>query len=135
MCAHWTKLISASQFDGLLRKVADVLEESGVSFVRLTGTSSNRSNQLDSFQSGGDRVLLLNVADESAAGSNLTVANHVIFLSPLITEEAQQYHATMEQARGRAIRFGQTKEVHIHRFVAIDTIDQSTYENREQKTL
>jgi SNF2 family DNA or RNA helicase len=75
--------------------------------------------------------LLLNIADESAAGSNLTVANHVIFLSTLISEEEQSYHATMEQARGRAVRFGQTRKVKIWRFFVRDTIDQSVYERRE----
>ncbi|PWN45231.1 hypothetical protein IE81DRAFT_344924 [Ceraceosorus guamensis] len=123
------------QYDGLLAKVAEILRESNISFVRLQGTALRRSDQLDSFQNGDERCLLLNIADESAAGSNLTVANHVIFLSPLIMEEAQQYHQTMEQARGRAIRFGQTKQVHIWRFACRDTIDAQTILAREGASL
>ncbi|CEH17129.1 dna repair protein rad8 [Ceraceosorus bombacis] len=124
-----------TQYDGLLAKVAEILRESNISFVRLQGTALLRSDQLDSFQNGDERCLLLNIADESAAGSNLTVANHVIFLSPLIMEEAQQYHQTMEQARGRAIRFGQTKQVHIWRFACRDTIDAQTILAREGASL
>ncbi|UZJ52821.1 hypothetical protein CBS101457_002141 [Exobasidium rhododendri] len=123
------------QYDGLLKKVSEALQEYGIDFVRLKGNASVRSTQLSGFQEGNERVLLLNIADESAAGSNLTVANHVIFLSTLISEEEQSYHATMEQAKGRAVRFGQTKNVKIWRFLVRDTIDQATYERREAQKL
>jgi site-specific DNA-cytosine methylase len=123
------------QYDGLLKKVSEALEEYGVNFVRISGTATSRSTQLSSFQEGSQRVLLLNIADESAAGSNLTVANHVIFLSALISEEEQSYHATMEQAKGRAVRFGQIKEVKIWRFFVRDTIDQTVFEKRESMKL
>jgi len=131
------KVLLFVQFEGLLQKVSDALEDYGIDFVRIQGSASARSTQLASFQEENceDRVLLLNIADESAAGSNLTCANHVIFLSPLVTEEQQQYHATMKQAKGRAIRFGQVKDVKIWRFICTDTIDQKTYEEREGEKL
>lgn len=123
------------QFDGLLQKVSDALEDYGIKFLRIEGSSKKRSDELMKFQSGSERVLLLDIADESASGSNLTAANHVIFLSPLITEEAQQYEATMEQAIGRAVRFGQVKNVMIWRLMVSDTIDQKVYEEREKRIL
>jgi SNF2 family DNA or RNA helicase len=49
--------------------------------------------------------------------SNLTSANHLIFFSPLLVKDQEQYDATMLQAIRRAHRFGQTKKVHIYRFV------------------
>ena len=119
------------QFDGLLRKVSQALKEYSIDFVSLRGGAASRSQQLSAFQEGSQRVLLLNIADESAAGSNLTVANHVVFLSAFISDEEQSYHATMEQAKGRAVRFGQTREVKVWRFFVRDTIDEVVYEKRE----
>jgi hypothetical protein len=65
--------------------------------------------------------------------SNLTVANHVIFLQPYYTsgENAQQtYKAAMTQAIGRARRYGQTKEVHVYHFLTVNTIDIDYFEAR-----
>lgn len=115
--------------------MSEAFSEYGINQVHLRGTASARSTQLDDFQHGHQRVLLLSIADESAAGSNLTVANYVIFLSPLVAEEAQQYHATMEQAHGRAVRFGQTRKVAIWRFALRDTIDQKILSSREAMRL
>ncbi|KAA8569171.1 hypothetical protein EYC84_000840 [Monilinia fructicola] len=53
------------------------------------------------------RVLFLDLADESASGANLTVVQHVIFLTPYYAEKTR-YNAAMTQAIGRAIRQGQT---------------------------
>lgn len=119
------------QFDGLLKKVDEALTRYKIKHIQMKGSAVQRSNMLERFQGGDERVLLLNIADESAAGSNLTVANHVIFLSPLVAEHNQQYFATMEQAKGRAIRFGQTKEVKVWRFFVRETIDTAILEQRE----
>ncbi|ESZ96005.1 hypothetical protein SBOR_3625 [Sclerotinia borealis F-4128] len=70
------------------------------------------------------RVLLLNIADESAAGSNLTVAQHVIFLSPYYAEKTK-YNAAMTQAMGRALREGQKvgSTVFVHHLLVKDTVE------------
>lgn len=67
--------------------------------------------------------------------SNLTNANHVIFVSPLLTRTQQVYDASMTQCIGRAKRFGQQKTVHVYRFLALRTIDVDILQEREQKTL
>ncbi|PWN54267.1 hypothetical protein IE53DRAFT_258648 [Violaceomyces palustris] len=120
------------QFETLTATVAAALEQYGVSFVQLTGSAKRRSDLLEAYQEDeGARVLLLNVDDESAAGSNLTVANHVIFVGPLLKQEQQQYDATMTQAIGRCVRYGQLKKVFVWRFIAVETIDQEVIEKRE----
>ncbi|SPO39060.1 uncharacterized protein PSFLO_04539 [Pseudozyma flocculosa] len=124
------------QFETLTATVAEALQAYGISFVQLTGSASRRSSLLEAYQDDcGARVLLLNVDDESAAGSNLTVANHVIFVGPLLKQEQQQYDGTMTQAIGRCVRYGQTKKVFVWRFIAMETIDQDTIEKRERITL
>ena len=59
---------------------------------------------------------------------NLTVANHVIFLSPMFAKSKEHYKATETQAVGRVRRYGQTRQVNVWRFVARDTIDVEIYE-------
>ncbi|PWZ01188.1 hypothetical protein BCV70DRAFT_159503 [Testicularia cyperi] len=124
------------QFDTLTATVAEALGEYGISFVQLAGTAKRRSDLLEAYQDEtGARVLLLNVDDESAAGSNLTVANHVIFVGPLLKQEQQQYDATMTQAIGRCVRYGQLKKVFVWRLITLDTIDQEILEKREDRAL
>ncbi|SPO47219.1 uncharacterized protein PSANT_04907 [Moesziomyces antarcticus] len=124
------------QFETLTATVAEALSAYGISFVQLTGTARKRSELLEAYQQEtGARVLLLNVEDESAAGSNLTVANHVVFVGPLLKQEQQQYDATMTQAIGRCVRYGQLKKVHVWRLVSMQTIDQDTLERRERRQI
>ena len=48
-------------------------------------------------------MLLLNLRDESAAGANLTAANHAIFLHPLLVQTQQEYDACDTQAAGASL--------------------------------
>lgn len=79
-------------------------------------------------------VLILNSNDESAAGANLTCANHVIFFSPLLKRTQYEYEAQMAQAIGRVRRPNQDNDVYVYRFVALDTIDVDILEHRERRT-
>ncbi|KAL8824594.1 MAG: hypothetical protein Q9191_004950 [Dirinaria sp. TL-2023a] len=78
------------------------------------------------------QVLLLNSSDESAAGVNLTGANHVIFVSPLLAETQHSYNQSFTQCVGRARRFGQQKTVFVYKFVALHTQDVDEYQERLQ---
>ncbi|KAK8153048.1 hypothetical protein IWX90DRAFT_409460 [Phyllosticta citrichinensis] len=79
------------------------------------------------------RVLILNQTDESAAGTDLFNANHVIFVSPLFETTAGAYQAKMDQAIGRARRLGQKKQVHVHRFFVMHTGDVDLLEQMERR--
>ncbi|RMZ69593.1 hypothetical protein GMOD_00006426 [Pyrenophora seminiperda CCB06] len=82
---------------------------------------------------GKKKLLVLNLASESAAGVNLTKANHVIFVSPLHAENQHNYESTMAQAIARSRRFGQKKTVHIYHVVALRTIDVDILEHRHRR--
>jgi hypothetical protein len=62
--------------------------------------------------------------------SNLTNANHAIFLSPLLAVSKQAYDARETQAIGRVRRYGQVKHVHIYRFLTMDSVDETLYKER-----
>jgi SNF2 family DNA or RNA helicase len=120
------------QFPDLMKKVAEALKDNGVKFLEIKGSASAKSKSLESFQQNSkERVLLLNLMDESASGANLTSANHAIFLSPLLAPSQEIYEACMTQAVGRLVRFGQVKHVRIWRFQTRDTIDEEVYAMRE----
>ncbi|OCH91470.1 hypothetical protein OBBRIDRAFT_812104 [Obba rivulosa] len=124
------------QFPDLMKKVAEVLREHDVPFLEIKGSAAQKSKNLEAFQNNGkERVLLLNVMDESASGANLTCANHAVFLSPLLAPTQEIYDACETQAIGRVRRFGQTKHVHIWRFFSMDTIDVEIYEQRSGQKL
>ncbi|KIW15758.1 hypothetical protein PV08_05808 [Exophiala spinifera] len=61
----------------------------------------------------GQAVLALKVDSEDSAGHNLQVANHVVFLGPVMGMTGAERAATMEQAVGRCRRHGQRKLVHV----------------------
>ena len=69
------------------------------------------------------KVLLLKMNDEDASGANLTVANHVVFVHPLLEATRARYEACRTQAIGRVRRYGQLKTVRVYDFLAEDTID------------
>lgn len=114
-----------------MKKVAEALLANKIKFLEIKGSASIKSKNLLKFQDSSDeRVLLLNVMDESASGANLTVANHAIFLSPLLAPSQEIYDACEIQAVGRLRRYGQSKDVNIWRFLSTNTIDVELYEQR-----
>ncbi|KAI8904617.1 hypothetical protein DFJ77DRAFT_552162 [Powellomyces hirtus] len=127
------------QFDDLMVRVAEALLDANIKFLHLQGSTTAKSSALAKFQdedhTSTPRVLLLNVMTESASGANLTIANHAIFLSPLLAETQHEYTAAEVQAIGRVRRYGQKKTVHIHRFLTMDTMDMQIWESRERTEL
>lgn len=59
------------QFPDLMAKVAEALTEKKVKFLEIKGTAKSKSNALAKFQAddADEKVLLLNVGDESASGA------------------------------------------------------------------
>lgn len=119
-----------------MKKVAEAFDAHEVQYLEIKGSASMKSKNLEKFQNDSvERVLLLNVMDESASGANLTGANHAIFLSPLLTPSQEIYDACETQAIGRLRRFGQSKLVHIWRFFTRNTIDIEIFEQRTKRKL
>ncbi|KAI9343420.1 hypothetical protein DFJ73DRAFT_603539, partial [Zopfochytrium polystomum] len=128
------------QFEELMAKVGEALEAAGIRFLKMSGSTARKSGALQQFQKGGVGddgaagltlpVLPLNVADESAACANLTVANDVVFMRPLLGATDEWTAACETQAIGRAKRYGQLRKVFVWRMIATDTIDRVLMEKR-----
>lgn len=124
------------QYDSQLIEIEQALLDRGIpaAVVKATTLASAR-NKIARFQDGGEEtVIVLNVSTETAAGLNLQQANHVIFLSPLLRATQYEYDSTLAQAIGRVRRHGQTKEIHVYRILALNTIDVDILEHRERRT-
>lgn len=131
------KVILFVQFDDLKRKVASALAEFGVPCATLQGGVGQRANIIRDWQynaSSQTFVLLLSLA-QSASGTNLTAASHVVFLHPMLAPTAERAVGYELQAIGRARRHGQLRDaVHVWRFVTAGTVEQTITE-RHQSTL
>lgn len=123
------KAIVFCQWEDLKRKIADALGAFGIAYFQLEGSIYKRGESLRRFQEerGEDvtRVLLLSL-EHSASGTNLTAANHVIFVHPMCALSAERAVAHEAQAIGRCRRWGQEmSEVHCWRFVTRGTIEET----------
>jgi len=128
------KVILFVQFDDLKRKVAVALESFGIPIAQLHGSILHRANVIRDWQQNSDSatfVLLLSLA-QSASGTNLTAASHVVFLHPMLAPSAEQAIGYELQAIGRARRHGQQRgAVHVWRFVTAETIEQAITERHQ----
>jgi SNF2 family DNA or RNA helicase len=126
------RAIIFTQYPELEEQVAKALKAAKIASLQLKGTAHQKSGAVEKFQqaSSDAQVLLLNVGDESASGMNLTMANHVVFVHPVLSSTQEQYCQWETQAIGRIRRYGQQKTCLIHRLVAENTIDQRILEKR-----
>lgn len=121
-----------SQWDDLLNKVGEVLNEHGIKNVFCKGNVWTRDKAIREFN-GNDKIKVIMLSSGSAAsGTNLTKATQVILLDPVYG--SYEFRKNTEgQAIGRAHRTGQTKEVNVVRFIIKDTIEEDIYkENSEE---
>merc|ERR1712107_643635 len=113
---------------------AAALAEVGIPAVQLQGTVSQRASVINDWQNNQSSetfVLLLSLS-QSASGTNLTAASHVVFLHPMLAPTAERAIAYELQAIGRARRHGQQKDVvHVWRFVTVGTLEQALTERHQ----
>jgi superfamily II DNA or RNA helicase len=112
------KALVFSQWTSLLDHVEPGLREREIAWLRLDGSTRNRGEIVDRFQSeGGEPVMLLSLK-AGGTGLNLTAADHVFLLDPWWNP------AVEAQAADRAHRIGQERPVVVHRLIARDTVEE-----------
>ncbi|KAF1356488.1 hypothetical protein BDV97DRAFT_287275 [Delphinella strobiligena] len=114
-------------------RMVEALEKEDIScIVNKKGTSVGIDEFQEDTSPSKTTVIILDATDESAAGTNLTNANHVIFLSSLLKQDQYGYESQMAQAIGRIRRPGQSRDIYAYRMVALHTIDVDVLEHRER---
>lgn len=122
------KVVLFSQWQSLETKIALSLAEFGLPFSRLTACRDlfEKRRMIEDFQDPTNEnayVLLLSL-DGHASGTNLTCANHIFLVHPMVAASRHQQIAYERQAIGRAARLGQTRPVTVWRFVVEETLEQ-----------
>jgi superfamily II DNA or RNA helicase len=125
--AYGHRCLIFSQWVSLLDKVEPLLNDTGISFGRIDGSTTNRGAVVNDFQStSGPDVLLISLK-AGGVGLTLTAADHVYILDPWWNPAAE------DQAADRAHRIGQDNPVVIHKLVARDTVEHRVLELQRRK--
>ncbi|KAI0514544.1 hypothetical protein F5B22DRAFT_231704 [Xylaria bambusicola] len=84
---------------------------------------------------GDERVRMLKLNSEEAAGSNFQDANHVMFANTPVFGKQEDYDKYVKQAKGRAIRHGQRKVVYVYYFVTANTFEADLLQLRKGSSI
>lgn len=106
-----------SQFTSYLRAVAAELEDNGIDYVYLDGSTKDRTKVIEAFREGDAPVFLISLK-AGGFGLTLTEADYVFLLDPWWNPAAES------QAVDRTHRIGQTRQVMVYRLVAENTIEE-----------
>ncbi len=121
------KSLIFSQWTSLLDLVEPHMNEAGIDFVRLDGSTRDRAAVVNAFQSASGPPAMLISLKAGGTGLNLTAADHVYLLDPWWNP------AVEDQAADRAHRIGQDKPVFVHKLVAKDTVEEGILALQDRK--
>ncbi|HSY23371.1 MAG TPA: SNF2-related protein [Polyangiaceae bacterium] len=121
------KVLVFSQFVSMLQLIKRAMDEDGVRYAYLDGSTKDRQSVVETFQhENGPPVFLISLK-AGGSGLNLTAADTVIHFDPWWNP------AVEDQATDRAHRIGQTKVVTTYRLIAKGTIEEKIIELGEKK--
>ncbi|KAH0422711.1 SNF2 super family RAD5 protein [Colletotrichum camelliae] len=128
-CRSPSKHIVFSYWTSTLDLLSSLLGNGAVTHVQVDGRTSyaERSRRLQSFREDDDTSALLMSIETGALGLNLTAANYVHIVEP------QWNPSVEEQAVGRALRIGQTREVTVLRYIVQGTVEQNIMHLQKKK--
>ncbi|WP_157155764.1 DEAD/DEAH box helicase [Diaminobutyricimonas sp. LJ205] len=115
-----------SQFTSFLKKAAARLDEQGVAYSYLDGSTTRRAEVIKQFKQGDNPVFLISLK-AGGFGLTLTEADYVFLLDPWWNP------ATEAQAIDRTHRIGQTRHVNVYRMIASGTIEEKVMALKERK--
>ncbi|MHB8790896.1 MAG: DEAD/DEAH box helicase [Desulfobulbaceae bacterium] len=122
------KALVFSQFTGHLALIREYLDEKGIVYKYLDGTTPTRERQrqVESFQDGEGDLFLISLK-AGGLGLNLTAADYVIHMDPWWNP------AVEDQAADRAHRIGQKRPVTVYRLVTANTIEEKIVKLHQEK--
>lgn len=119
-------IIIFSQWDDMLRKIGNILDDYGIQNVLCRGNVFQRDKAIRLFSSDPKMRVIMLSSESAASGTNLTKASKVILTDPVCG--TYEYRKNTEgQAVGRAHRTGQLNEVEVLRFIICDTIEEEIF--------
>jgi len=123
------KVVVFSQWTTMLDILEPVLSAHNLAFVRLDGKMSQaqRAKSVTALNTDPAVRILLASLKAGGVGLNLVSANHVILIDPWWNP------STEDQAIDRVHRLGQTRPVHVFRFVCADSVEERLLQLQKKK--
>jgi superfamily II DNA or RNA helicase len=121
------KALVFSQWTSLLDLIEPALNNAGIPYTRLDGSTRDRGEVVQRFQSEDGPPVMLISLKAGGTGLNLTAADHVFLCDPWWNP------AVEDQAADRAHRIGQDRPVTIYRLIAADTVEERILDLQEKK--
>ncbi len=122
-----SRVLLFSQFTSMLDLIQAEVERAQIPFVRLDGSTKDRSTPVQRFQDGEVPLFLISLK-AGGTGLNLTAADSIVIYDPWWNP------AVEAQAIDRAHRIGQDKPVFVHRLVAGGTVEEKMTELKARKS-
>ncbi len=121
------KALVFSQFVQMLHLVRQELDARGIPYAYLDGSTRNRQEQVDRFQSDPEIPFFLISLKAGGVGLNLTAADYVIHIDPWWNPAVER------QASDRTHRIGQDKPVFVFKLISRDSVEEKILQLQEQK--
>jgi SNF2 family DNA or RNA helicase len=112
------KILVFSQFVSMLDLIKKELDNRGIGYEMLTGSTRNRGAVVNAFQNNPDSRVFLISLKAGGTGLNLTEADYVYLVDPWWNP------AVENQAIDRVHRIGQDKKVIAVRLICPDTVEE-----------
>lgn len=121
------RVLLFSQFVQMLDLIKAWLERDGINYSYLTGSTKDRKEVVQEFNSNPKIPIFLISLKAGGTGLNLTGADYVIHYDPWWNP------AVEDQATDRAHRIGQTKNVFVYRLITKNSVEEKIMKLKERK--
>ena len=121
------RVLLFSQFVDMLDIVKEWLTKAGIKHEYLTGSTKDRQEVVERFNSDPTIPIFLISLKAGGTGLNLTGADYVIHYDPWWNP------AVEDQATDRAYRIGQTKKVFVYRMITKGTVEEKIQKLKSRK--
>jgi len=122
------KVLVFVNFLAAIEQISEKLDEQGIDFVTMTGSTRNRQELVEKFQDNNNCKVFLMTLKTGGTGLNLTAADIVFIFDPWWNRAAEN------QAIDRAHRIGQQSKVLSYRLITNGTIEEKIVQLQEKKS-
>jgi len=121
------KILVFSEFEDVLDVIQQAISRNSILFERATTGGVKLNVSLENFKKNANVHVLLLPLKRAAHGLNLTEAQHVILVEPVIDPGLEA------QAIKRVDRIGQLKPTCVHRFIIRHSIEENVFKLARQR--
>ena len=125
--ANGHKALVFTNYLAAVDRISRVVEEAGIDYVSMTGSTRNRQQLVDRFQNDPNCRVFIMTLKTGGTGLNLTAADTIFIYDPWWNVAAEQ------QAIDRAHRIGQENKVLAYKLITQKTIEEQIMELQEVK--